>query len=585
MTAMNRPMFLAKGGNAKQFPDLSWDGKVTRKDILIGRGVIKKAEGGGVMDMMPMQDVPRDVQAIANQSAQVGADLVVGQEAAIDAAQDPEQLINAIRGNALPLQARYNELAAFVGPEDAAITPTSVLAMTQPAIVMASEGEVDQGIGGLIQGMTGDIMMDDAMGQATPMGMGVGELMAGPPPVAMKLGGDIGSMARETATSIEGLLGQTDEERALQQALIYGNLIQPFVSLFTNRDAQGRPLEGNTAQKTAQVLAPAFQQVAQAASGPLALKRKAAELGISDALARRREQQGYEAALGRAIAQSQAGGLSPSQLRAFLVSQAPEAIQARRDYAAGENTALTMLVDMALNQERRVMMRNDPLTGELTQQVIGLPGTFQGLVDQRTASLAQTPGPVEEETEQEVVVADEEKPQSALQQAAADLPSMTGTPAVVDKFVRDVKKVFMLSSPSDEERNAAEAAVNEFNNRIILVLNGLSGLSDRTNRQFDLVAEVVPDINRVLTSRGDMFGAYQSIRERLQERLDTIATLKTAPAFEWDRGKQQQFAQAEIELGNLLTDLDAVLQGFSDDGFSLEGSFSEEELNLLRRGP
>ena len=28
----------------KKFPDLSGDGKVTKKDILIGRGVIKKKE-------------------------------------------------------------------------------------------------------------------------------------------------------------------------------------------------------------------------------------------------------------------------------------------------------------------------------------------------------------------------------------------------------------------------------------------------------------------------------------------------------------------------------------------------------------
>ena len=29
-----------------KFPDLSGDGEVTMKDILMGRGVIKKAEGG-----------------------------------------------------------------------------------------------------------------------------------------------------------------------------------------------------------------------------------------------------------------------------------------------------------------------------------------------------------------------------------------------------------------------------------------------------------------------------------------------------------------------------------------------------------
>ena len=33
-----------------KFPDLSGDGKVTMKDILIGRGVVKKAEGGSMSD-------------------------------------------------------------------------------------------------------------------------------------------------------------------------------------------------------------------------------------------------------------------------------------------------------------------------------------------------------------------------------------------------------------------------------------------------------------------------------------------------------------------------------------------------------
>ena len=37
---------LKKGGKA--FPDLNKDGKVTFKDVLIGRGVIKKAKGGQV---------------------------------------------------------------------------------------------------------------------------------------------------------------------------------------------------------------------------------------------------------------------------------------------------------------------------------------------------------------------------------------------------------------------------------------------------------------------------------------------------------------------------------------------------------
>jgi hypothetical protein len=36
----------AMGGSAKKFPDLSGDGKVTQKDILMGRGAVKKKNGG-----------------------------------------------------------------------------------------------------------------------------------------------------------------------------------------------------------------------------------------------------------------------------------------------------------------------------------------------------------------------------------------------------------------------------------------------------------------------------------------------------------------------------------------------------------
>ena len=49
MMRMPRAMY-KKGG--KSFPDLSGDGKVTMKDILMGRGVIKrpKKKGGGLME-------------------------------------------------------------------------------------------------------------------------------------------------------------------------------------------------------------------------------------------------------------------------------------------------------------------------------------------------------------------------------------------------------------------------------------------------------------------------------------------------------------------------------------------------------
>ena len=40
----NKMGYMKDGGRAKKFPDLSGDGKVTKKDILMGRGVIKKGK-------------------------------------------------------------------------------------------------------------------------------------------------------------------------------------------------------------------------------------------------------------------------------------------------------------------------------------------------------------------------------------------------------------------------------------------------------------------------------------------------------------------------------------------------------------
>jgi hypothetical protein len=60
-----------KNGGEASFPDLSGDGVVTQKDILMGRGVIKKANGGEID--MALQDVSRgtmDMEAPQMQPSQ-----------------------------------------------------------------------------------------------------------------------------------------------------------------------------------------------------------------------------------------------------------------------------------------------------------------------------------------------------------------------------------------------------------------------------------------------------------------------------------------------------------------------------------
>ena len=188
---MQRQM-CAKGGAA--FPELSGDGRVTRKDILMGRGVPMQMGGEpqmaelqaqamaqGVGSMMPPPPAMPPAQGpMGNEEvmdpAVVEGMLIQAQEnlGNIDEAEDYETVINTIRGEDAPISARYEELAEIVGEEDAAQTPESVLTLVQPAIVM---GAVDQGIGGLAaEEMTAPV--EGAMAQ------GIMSTVAPPPPPA-----------------------------------------------------------------------------------------------------------------------------------------------------------------------------------------------------------------------------------------------------------------------------------------------------------------------------------------------------------------------------------------------------------------
>lgn len=204
MNTLQRPLFRAKGGGA--FPDLSGDGKVTQKDILIGRGVIQRQEGGPAGPMMPPQAMAqgpdpmmvREVEQVQRQNEmagqQAGADFVAESLRGIDEAEDFEEFINSIRGNAKPIDARRDELASYVGRADADQTPESVLALVQPTFMLTEEGAIDSGIGELLQNITGGVEMMGDSGMPTEMGEGIGGLMmAGQPeqaPIGMQTGGD-----------------------------------------------------------------------------------------------------------------------------------------------------------------------------------------------------------------------------------------------------------------------------------------------------------------------------------------------------------------------------------------------------------
>ena len=206
---MQRQMFAA-GGAA--FPDLTGDGRVTQADILKGRGVEFKQEGG-IAGMMPpeMNAVPGMAGAMAAQTdmpTQAVSQAAGAMDPAVleqmlgtvdegiqnlDNAQDYETVMNSVRGDDASIQERYAELAGVVGEQDAAQTPESVLTLVQPVMMLNA---VDQGVGGLAQAeMTAPV--EGAMAEGImstvgsppqpaapdPAGMG------GPPPVNFKDGG------------------------------------------------------------------------------------------------------------------------------------------------------------------------------------------------------------------------------------------------------------------------------------------------------------------------------------------------------------------------------------------------------------
>ena len=171
MSVLSRPLFRQMGGPAQPMPQ---DMAPAPPPMAPPQMNPEMARQAGVLEQAEME-----ARATGEQ---LGAEYAQKMMAGIDGAQSTEDLINALRGNDRPLDARRDELAGYVGQSDAEQTPESVLAMVQPVIMMTEEGIMDSGIGNLMQQITGEVDMMTESGQPTDMGQGVGSLMmAGAP--------------------------------------------------------------------------------------------------------------------------------------------------------------------------------------------------------------------------------------------------------------------------------------------------------------------------------------------------------------------------------------------------------------------
>ena len=239
-SVLARQMF-AKGGQAvpneyKGFSKLPEEVQMKMDPV-----AAKKYAEGGIASMMPSPTAASPAMPPEMADSAVGqvmdpqvienALTSIQQEIGdLEEADDYETVINSIRGDELPIEDRYEELAGIVGEEDARQTPESVLALVQPAMVM---GAVDQGIGGLAQAqMTEPVegnMAGGIMSTVEPPQPAGG--MGGPPPVNFKEGGLVRrgdnqpvkmmQAGGDPFAGVEGRLGELARERmAVRQGLI-----------------------------------------------------------------------------------------------------------------------------------------------------------------------------------------------------------------------------------------------------------------------------------------------------------------------------------------------------------------------------
>ena len=126
----------------------------------------------GLNAPMPLPEAPpqQDMQQTLTGLEQVGG-MIQNMQQGVDSAEDFESMINAMRSDEQPIEARRAELADMVGNEDATATPESVLTLLQPTfeILETLEQSVPQGgIGGIAPAMGEDVSRETMM-PAPPM--------------------------------------------------------------------------------------------------------------------------------------------------------------------------------------------------------------------------------------------------------------------------------------------------------------------------------------------------------------------------------------------------------------------------------
>jgi hypothetical protein len=151
----------------------------------------------------------------------------------IENSDDIEGMINAVRGDQQPIEARRAELAEFVGPDDAQQTPESVLALVQPVMQLAS---VDQGIGSL----AAEEMMDTPV--EGPMAEGIMSTVNMAPEMPMEVGNQPPVNFRQGGAVVSMQGGGSPEAAALNFAPFAKDRLAAYEGIITPRPDQAANL-------------------------------------------------------------------------------------------------------------------------------------------------------------------------------------------------------------------------------------------------------------------------------------------------------------------------------------------------------
>jgi hypothetical protein len=171
------------------------------------------SENSGIASgMMPQAPAPapegmQAMQQMAGQMEQVYRGL--------DNAEDIEDVINAMRGNDLPLSERYSELAELVGPADAKKTPESVLTVLQPVfqtLETVPDGGIAEAPMGGVEGSEGNFSQPSAT-EPSDQAEAVLAMSRGEMPVKAANGLFVNQQNR-----VANILGQGEGQRAMPMA-------------------------------------------------------------------------------------------------------------------------------------------------------------------------------------------------------------------------------------------------------------------------------------------------------------------------------------------------------------------------------